>query len=120
MNKVIANFKPSKVVVVPGAGNKFVHMATGKSSLYLNFVRGLKLWDTCAGDALLKSRFGTMTNTNLEHIDYTHRHSNFTVEQGIVACRSPQSLNANISRFRQGQQCSIVSAYKDSVKEHEL
>jgi len=62
MNEVMETLQPRHVHRVAGAGNKFVHLATGKSDLYINFVPGLKLWDTCAGDALIKSRFGVFTD----------------------------------------------------------
>ena len=65
MNKIYEKLDPKSIERVAGAGNKFVHLSSGKSDIYLNFVRGLKLWDTCAGDALIKSRFGIMTNANL-------------------------------------------------------
>jgi len=71
---------------VAGAGNKFVHMATGKSDIYLNFIPGLKLWDTCAGDALIKSRFGVFTNAHSEHIIYDPSGSDHTLKDGIIAC----------------------------------
>jgi len=71
MNAIMDKLRPRKVFRVPGAGNKFLNLASGKSDLYLNFVRGLKLWDTCAGDALMKSRFGVFTNAFNRHIDYS-------------------------------------------------
>jgi len=71
MNEVLDRLQPHKIHRVAGAGNKFLHLATGKSDLYLNFVKGLKLWDTCAGDALIKSRFGVFTDAFNKHIDYS-------------------------------------------------
>lgn len=74
MYEVINSIAPSEVSRVAGAGNKFVHIATEKSDTYLNFVPGLKLWDTCAGDALIKSRFGIFMDAFNELIDYSPEH----------------------------------------------
>jgi 3'-phosphoadenosine 5'-phosphosulfate (PAPS) 3'-phosphatase len=38
---------------VAGAGNKMVYMLDNKADLYLNLVPGLKMWDMCAGEALI-------------------------------------------------------------------
>lgn len=70
MNDIMDVFDPKDICRVAGAGNKFVHLANGNSDLYLNFVAGLKLWDTCAGDALIKSRFGVFTNAHSKNIHY--------------------------------------------------
>ena len=79
MNKIISTLNPQSVEEVAGAGNKFLHLATGKSDLYLNFVKGLKMWDTCAGDALIKSRFGVFTNAMSEHIVYDDSQTDLTL-----------------------------------------
>ena len=79
MNKIISSLNPQSVEEVAGAGNKFLHLATGKSDLYLNFVKGLKMWDTCAGDALIKSRFGVFTNAMSENIVYDDSQTDFTL-----------------------------------------
>jgi len=88
MNNIIDSFKPRSVERVAGAGNKFLHLAQGKSDLYLNFVPGLKLWDTCAGDALVKSRFGVFTNAFSEHLSY-EKEGLHTPQDGLVACQNP-------------------------------
>ena len=62
MDQVIDTIHPQRIQRVAGAGNKFLHLALGKSDIYMNFVPGLKYWDTCAGDALIKSRFGTFND----------------------------------------------------------
>lgn len=79
MNQIFDMYHPKAIERVAGAGNKFVHLSTGKSDLYLNFVKGMAMWDTCAGDALIKSRFGFMANSNLEHIYYDPGVSNYTL-----------------------------------------
>lgn len=85
MDRLFMQLNPRQIERVAGAGNKFLHLASGKSDLYVNFVRGLKLWDTCAGDALIKARFGLMTNGFLEHIDYNPLTTDFTIEGGLIA-----------------------------------
>ena len=64
MDFVFERLKPKSIERVAGAGNKFLHLASGKSDLYMNFVPGLKYWDTCAGDAIIKSRFGIFNDAS--------------------------------------------------------
>ena len=89
MNDIMNVLDPKEILRVAGAGNKFVNLASGNSDLYLNFVAGLKLWDTCAGDALIKSRFGVFTNAYNKHIHYDSASSTKTLQDGIIACRNP-------------------------------
>lgn len=112
MDSILSHFSPTSIERVAGAGNKFVHLVTGKSDLYLNFVRGLKLWDTCAGDALIKARFGVMTNAHLENINYDHQNVDMTINDGIVACKSPTSLSQNLDRFEHSRRSSFEEAYE--------
>jgi 3'(2'), 5'-bisphosphate nucleotidase len=63
---------PIKIDTVAGAGNKFLHLLQNKSDLYINLVPGLKYWDTCAGDALIKGRFGYFTDLKGSPIKYDH------------------------------------------------
>lgn len=96
MNQVFQSLNPLAIHRVAGAGNKFLHVANGKSSLYMNFVAGLKLWDTCAGDALIKSRFGVFTNVFREHIDYDHLLDSYTLSDGIIASKSTSHFEQHL------------------------
>ena len=101
MDEVINTLAPSEVHRVAGAGNKFVHLATGKSDTYLNFVPGLKLWDTCAGDAIIKSRYGVFMNAFNEHIDYSQeRVLTPTLQDGIIACKNPSLHRLNLQMYQ--------------------
>lgn len=107
MEEIFARLRPKEIKHIAGAGNKFVHLATGKSDVYLNFVRGLKLWDTCAGDALIKARFGVFTNAHNEHIDYSYQQTNHTVEDGIIVAQSPYLLQ---------DQPNLINSFNESSR----
>ena len=40
---------------MPGAGTKFLSVLMGESSCYVYPRNGTKRWDTCAGEALIRS-----------------------------------------------------------------
>jgi 3'(2'), 5'-bisphosphate nucleotidase len=44
-------------------GVKVARIATGRADLYVHLGRGLKLWDTCAPEAVLRSAGGAVTDT---------------------------------------------------------
>ena len=50
-----------------------------KSDVYLNLVKGLKFWDTCAGDALIKARFGEFRDSEGRQINYDHEFEDSTI-----------------------------------------
>ena len=64
MKEVIDILDPREIMKVAGAGNKFVHLAEGLSEFYINLVPGIKMWDLCASEAIIKSRLGIVTNIN--------------------------------------------------------
>ena len=62
MEELYGVLRPSGIKKVAGSGNKFVHLSEELSNYYINLVPGFKLWDMCASEALLASRFGVVTD----------------------------------------------------------
>ena len=63
MDRLFEKLNPSKIERRAGAGNKFTHLSEGFSDFYINLVPGMKLWDMCASEALMKARFGIVSNS---------------------------------------------------------
>ena len=53
---------PSQIKRMAGAGNKFTYLSEGLADFYLNLVPGLKFWDMCASEALIKARYGVVSD----------------------------------------------------------
>ena len=64
MGELLQFLSPKNIEKVAGAGNKFAHLVDGLSDFYLNIVPGIKFWDLCASEAIIKSRFGLVTDFN--------------------------------------------------------
>ena len=64
MKEIIAQVRPQRVEKVPGCGNKFTHLADGRSEYYINLVPGIKHWDMCASEAVLNSRMGLVSDSS--------------------------------------------------------
>ena len=62
MQECLDQLKPSVNIRVGGAGNKAVHMLDGNADALVHVVKGIKYWDMCASEALMKARFGIVTN----------------------------------------------------------
>ena len=77
-------------------GNKFVHLVRhhGCALIYLGKVASL--WDTCAGEALIKCLGGRVSDLFGQDIVYDNRVVNFHLDNGIV-CSFEQSLHERIN-----------------------
>lgn len=71
MLKVIDFVKPSEVEKCGGAGSKILKILNGDAEAYIHADIGTKKWDSCAGDAILRSAGGMMTDIYGSDIDYS-------------------------------------------------
>lgn len=62
MSKVWEHLKPSVNIRIGGAGNKAIYMLDDNADFFVHVVRGIKFWDMCAAEALIRGRFGIMTD----------------------------------------------------------
>ena len=58
----IEAMKPDEVLRVGGSGYKILQVLDGTADAYVFASRGTKCWDTCAGEALLESVGGRLTD----------------------------------------------------------
>ena len=70
MSQIIEQINPRKIEQVAGSGNKFCHISDELSEYYLNLVPGFKFWDMCASEAIIKSRFGIISDAHSRPIQY--------------------------------------------------
>ena len=99
MDAIIDSLLPSEVLKAAGSGNKFIHMVEGLADYYINFVPGFKYWDMCASEALLKSRFGLVTDACRNPLFYIPKTNNFTIDKGIIASNNPSVFEINQRRI---------------------
>ena len=76
---------PSQVLRVGGAGYKYWLLLTNQVDVYAYPRPGLKLWDVCAGDALLRLVGGTSTTPDGEVFVYSDKETAAILTSGIVA-----------------------------------
>lgn len=62
MQTAIEKLHPSVNLRLGGAGNKALYILYEYADYFLHVVRGIKMWDTCAAEALLRGRFGIVTD----------------------------------------------------------
>lgn len=80
--------RATDVIRIGGAGNKVLQLIEGNIDCYLFPCMGTKRWDTCAGEAVLISAGGTLTDKNggLYHYANDADPSVVANSDGIVAC----------------------------------
>ena len=62
MKEIIETIKPVEIVRLGGAGNKCCHLSLGTVDSYLHPSPGLKYWDLCAPESLIKAMGGYATD----------------------------------------------------------
>lgn len=61
---------PVEIKRIGGAGNKCANVATGNVDSYIFPQFGLKYWDLCAPEVLIKAMGGYSTNVKEEKLTY--------------------------------------------------
>lgn len=76
-------------------GNKFIRVIREKAAGLVYMGSVASLWDTCAGEALIKSLGGTVTNFLGNDIVYDNKRNNFNLGSGIM-CAFEKGLIQNL------------------------
>jgi len=87
--RMIKAVKPSKALKVGGAGNKILEVIVGEGNCYIYPSKGLKLWDVCAGEALIKSLNGYISDSLGKPIAYGGDH----YVKGLIMARNEDLFN---------------------------
>ena len=83
IDAALARLAPANVLRVGGAGYKYWLLLTGQADVYAYPRPGMKLWDVCAGDALLKCLGGSSTGADGQLFNYSEE--TLTLTSGIIA-----------------------------------
>ena len=88
IDEVLGLLKPSINVRIGGAGNKAVHILDEYTDYMIHTVKSMKYWDMCAAEALMRGRFGVVTDKDKKPIIYEHLTDDYTIPNGILFARS--------------------------------
>lgn len=88
MNEIFRALNPQHIARVAGAGNKVVYLLDQKADLYLNLIPGLKMWDMCAGEALIQSMMGIVCDSDHKPLHYDPDATDYTITNGIMVCKN--------------------------------
>ena len=87
MQEIINTIAPVEIVRLGGAGNKCNNLAIGTVDCYLHPSPGLKYWDLCAPEALVKGMGGYSTNLAQERLTYSLEGDRKI--KGLILARNP-------------------------------
>ena len=88
VDDMVKNIKPAEVIRAGGAGNKILMVLEGKADTYIYPSIGTKKWDTCAGDALLCTVGGKLTDIHGKLLSYEGDETNVRNRQGLIVTMS--------------------------------
>ena len=68
VESILQRLKPSVEMRIGGAGNKCLHILDNKACILVHNVRSMKYWDVCAVEALIRGRFGIVTDKDQKFV----------------------------------------------------
>ncbi|CDW83399.1 -bisphosphate nucleotidase 1 [Stylonychia lemnae] len=90
--------QPLEVSRIGGAGNKCCSVALGLVDSYIYPQFGLKYWDLCASESIIKGMGGHSTNILLERLSY-HRTGDKQIK-GLIIAKNPNYHRLIVNRFQ--------------------
>jgi 3'(2'), 5'-bisphosphate nucleotidase len=88
MQDIFDHMKPIDVKRIGGAGNKCLNVTQGTVDAYIHSTRGLKNWDLCANEPIIKAMGGFATDCYGQRLYYGMDRSPHL--QGLVLAKSPK------------------------------
>lgn len=70
MQNALHHLEPNVCIRTGGAGNKGIQMLEGVADCMVHVVEGIKTWDMCPVDALIRGTYGVTSNKNGEPLTY--------------------------------------------------
>lgn len=95
IKSIVESIAPVEIKRIGGAGNKCLNVATLNADAYVHPTLGLKYWDLCASEVLIKAMGGLATNIKEERLTYPLE-GNRQI-QGLILAKNP-SYHALIVR----------------------
>jgi 3'-phosphoadenosine 5'-phosphosulfate (PAPS) 3'-phosphatase len=84
--------KPNLTMRIGGSGNKCLNILDNKAEYLIHTVKSMKYWDVCAVEALVRGRFGVVTDKDKKPIGYCpveeNGKKNFTIPNGLIIARN--------------------------------
>ncbi len=85
VEKALDLLKPNVTMRIGGSGNKCLNILDNKADYLIHTVKSMKYWDVCAVEALIRGRFGVVTDKDQKPIIYsTEEKPNFTIPNGLI------------------------------------
>ena len=97
LKEIIEKVAPVDIVRLGGAGNKCLAIAVGKTESYMHPNPGLKYWDLCANESLIKGMGGYSTNLFGERLTYPLA-GNRNI-RGLILAHNPPMYNLIMRRL---------------------
>mmetsp|Transcript_20444 Transcript_20444/g.38277 ORF Transcript_20444/g.38277 Transcript_20444/m.38277 type:complete len:174 (-) Transcript_20444:6995-7516(-) len=88
-NALVNALNPPEVLRIGGAGFKIMSVLLGDITDYFQCESGLNKWDTCAGEALLSSAGGFVTDIRGRSLSYE---ADGTRNEGVITTLDPEHL----------------------------
>ena len=97
LKEVLDKIAPLDIVRLGGAGNKCLAITVAQTDSYCHPNPGLKYWDLCANESLIKGMGGYSTNLYGERLTYP-LDGNRNI-RGLILARSPPMYNLIMKRL---------------------
>ena len=97
IKEVIETIEPMETVRLGGAGNKCCNIALGNVDTYMHPSPGLKYWDLCANESLIKAMGGISYNLYSERLS-SPLSGNRKI-YGLILAKNPPMYNMVIQRL---------------------
>mmetsp|Transcript_30009 Transcript_30009/g.29256 ORF Transcript_30009/g.29256 Transcript_30009/m.29256 type:complete len:232 (-) Transcript_30009:5-700(-) len=97
MQQIIATIAPVEIKRYGGAGNKCFNVIYGRVDSYLHPDHGLKFWDLCAPETLIKAMGGYATDINEKRLVYSLDGNRKL--PGLLLARTPPVYNLIVNRL---------------------
>ena len=88
IKQIIDTIEPVEIVRLGGAGNKCCHLAQSTVDAYIHPSPGLKHWDLCAPESLVKGMGGWATDIFQERLSYPVDNSDYKLK-GLILAKHP-------------------------------
>ena len=78
-----------------------MYILENKADYLIHTVKSMKYWDVCANEALIRGRFGIVTDKDKKPIIYeTNERKDFTIPNGLIIARNPSIYHLSYERVK--------------------
>jgi 3'(2'), 5'-bisphosphate nucleotidase len=97
LKEIIEKASPVDIIRLGGAGNKCLALAVARTEAYMHPNPGLKYWDLCSNESLIKAMGGYSTNLFGERLTYPLE-GNHSI-RGLILAKNPPMYNLIMKRL---------------------